>query len=647
MSRSFTTTTPIYYVNSVPHIGTALTTFASDVVSRYQKMRGMRVHYMTGTDENGIKVMEAAEKAGETPQAFVDRIAKEFEVTWRGMKIDYDDFLRTTQPRHHEAVYELFRLLKENGYVYLGKYEGWYDVSTETFYKEADLVDGKSPDGHPVQWVEEENWFFKLSAFGDQLKNHIQSNSSFIVPDVRKNEVLAFIDQGLRDVCISRTGQKWGIPIPGDQARVFYVWFEALVCYLATAGFPYEGWKDKWPADVQWMGKDILTRFHATLWPAMLMGAGLPLPKTLIGHGWILMGGQKVSKSKGNVVAPLKLAADVAEITDCGMDLAVDAVRHYMGSIMPYESDYTFTYEDFGKRYNSDLANDFGNALNRSLVMVQRFAGNVIPEGDIEPEALEAVKRSKELYEESMGRYRIDLAVDASMQLVRFLNKYIDTCAPWALAKNNDPRVKSVLKSMIFVLRAVEGLVKSVIPAASEQVALQLGMSPIQHWDEIGATDALRSGHVLGQPKPMYPRMNQDCMTAFWETGIHSQPAEKVQVAAEVLTVQENLIDFDLFKKVEMKVGRVVHAEEVPKSKKLLRLEVQIGQERRQIVSGIREAYAPADVLEKLVVVVTNLKPAKLMGIESQGMILAAVGDDGKPVLVAPSSVVPSGTSVS
>ena len=375
------------------------------------------------------------------------------------MYIEFDDFIRTTEPRHKAAVQRFFEILQEKGFIFTGTYEGWYDVSSETFFKEADLVDGKSPDGNPVRWVKEDNYFFKMSAFQDRLLAHIEANPNFILPESRKNEVLSFIKQGLRDVCISRSNPGWGIPVPGDDSQVIYVWVDALINYVAAAGWPNEGWEDYWPAEVQWMGKDILTRFHATLWPAMLMGAELPLPKVLIGHAWLMMGEEKISKSKGNIVAPLDLAAAVASRSGCSPDVAVDAVRYYMASTMPIDTDATFTHDEFDRQYNSNLANDLGNALNRSLAMSHKFVDGKVPGGLVEAGARQAIDAAKADFDKAMLTFRVDHATDAALSVVRFLNKYIDTRAPWALAKNGDAALPSVIRSMLLCLRTAEGLI--------------------------------------------------------------------------------------------------------------------------------------------------------------------------------------------
>ena len=642
MPQKYTITTPIYYVNSLPHLGTALTTFASDVTSRYEKMRGNQPYFVTGTDENAIKVMEAAEKQGKSPQQLVDEITEEFKKLWKGMKIEYHDFIRTTEPRHKEAVYKLFEILKSKNYIYLGKYEGWYDVSSETFYKEADLIDGKSPDGNPVRWVEEENWFFKLSAFEDQILSHIEKNPEFILPIARKNEVVSFIKQGLRDVCITRQNQSWGIPVPDDENRVFYVWFEALINYIASCDWPNPGWEEKWPAEVQWMGKDILTRFHATLWPAMLMGAEIPLPKTLVGHGWLLVGGEKASKSKGNVIHPFNLAKELQSWTDCEFELAIDAIRHYIGAIMPYETDFTFTYEDFERRYNSDLANDLGNALNRTLAMCHKFTEGIVADQPVDQETIDIIQKAKSSYEKAMASFRIDRATEASMSIVKFLNKYIDDKAPWALAKNKDPKLGSVLRSMLTMLRATEGLIRPIQPEAANKIAEQLKLEPLTDWSEISNPEIIPTNHQLGHPKPIYPRIDQKKKQ---ESKMTEKPKQEDKLETKEET-KEEYIGFEDFKKVKLQVGTVTEVEDIPKSKKLLKFQIDVGGERRQILGGYKGFYTPEELVGKQVIITANLKPAKLMGIESQGMILAAVGADGEPILLQTDKEVAAGSSV-
>lgn len=644
MPKPYYITTPIYYVNSVPHIGTALTTFVSDVTARYQKMLGRSVYFLTGTDENGLKVKEAAEAAGEDPQAFVDRISQEFVRIWHGMEVEYDDFIRTTEPRHVRCVQEAFRKLQASGHIYKGLYEGWYDVSSETFYKESDLVDGKSPDGNEVRRVQEENYFFKLSAFAEPLLKHIEQNPKFILPETRKNEVVSFIKQGLRDASITRDNPGWGIPVPGDESKVVYVWFDALLNYLSATGWPDTDYTKLWPIDVQWMGKDILTRFHATLWPAMLISLELELPTTLVGHAWLLIGGTKISKSKGNVVRPLDLANELAERSGCSEQVAIDAVRYYMAVAMPHESDTTYTDEDFDKRYNSDLANDLGNALNRSLAMAHKFCGGQVPDAGIEVAAMEAIATSKRDIDAAMEEFRIERAIGHAMDLVRFINRYINDRAPWDLNKNGDPALKSVIRSMLHALRATEGLIRPVMPSTADAIAAQLGVPPLTQWSQIGTEDSLAVGTQLLEPQPIFPRLE-----------IKKAPMEEKQKPAEdpkpapAAPKPEGVVEqisIEDFGKVQLKVGRVLEAEAVEGSDKLLKLQVIIGTERRQIVAGIRVNYQPLDLIGRQVIVVTNLKPAKLRGVESQGMLLAAVDENNGAILLQPEKEAPEGAKV-
>lgn len=646
MPKAFYITTPIYYVNSVPHVGTTLTTVVADICARYQRMRGEETWFLTGTDENGTKVMEAAEKVGETPQAFVNRISGEFVKVFQGMEVRYDDFIRTTEPRHFVAVQELFELLRKKDHIYLGKYEGWYDVGSETFVKETDLVDGKSPDGNEVRWVEEENWFFRLSAFGEQLLDHIEKNPGFLLPVSRKNEVLSFIKGGLRDMCITRANAGWGIPVPGDDSKVIYVWFDALINYLSATGWPNDPyWDQKWPADIHWMAKEIFTRFHATLWPAMLMGAGLPLPKTVIAHGWFTFGDDKMSKSKGNVIAPLELAKEIQDFSGCHEEVSIDVVRYSLAALLPYEGDTNYTKEEVFNRYNYDLANDLGNALNRSLAMAHKFVGGVVPNGPSDPEVVDVIADCVVAYDQSMSELRINEAVSVTWGLVRFLNKYIDTQAPWALAKADDPKLFPVLRSMLLGLRSVEGLIRPIMPSVADAIAGQLNLHSLVAWEDIGSEGSLPEETKLNDPTPIFPRIDLKAMETAKTTEPESkQEAPKPERKPKLEPPAE--IGIEDFMKVQLKVGRVLEAEPLEGSEKLLKLQVLIGAEKRQILAGVKKSYAPLDLVGRQVVVVANLKPAKLMGHESQGMILAADGPDGTAIFLTPEAEAPEGTSV-
>lgn len=642
-------TTPIYYVNGAPHIGTALTTTICDFEKRFRTLKGEKAWFLTGTDENATKVLEAAQAANPNPHEFVTEMSDRFRDEWSFLNIDLDDFIRTTEPRHKETVQHLFSVLRENGYVYPDKYEGWYDVGSESFVREADLVDGKSPDGNEVRWVSEENWFFKLSAFGDRLLEHIEANPEFLLPETRKNEVVSFIKSGLRDMCITRANQGWGIPVPGDESKVIYVWFDALINYLAATGWPNAGWDEKWPADIHWMAKEIFTRFHATLWPAMLMGAGVPLPNQVIAHGWFTFSGEKISKSKGGLITPKELVDLLVESANCAPDIAVDVVRFVLAAMLPYEGDRDFSVEEVERRYNTDLANDLGNALNRSLSMAQKFTSGIVPTAELDPEALEACERAKQEFEAAALAHRWDVAADRAISLVRFLNKYIDTKAPWALAKNQDPALSSVIYSMLFCLRTSEGLVRTFMPTAADAMARQLNLAPLVAWAEIGVLDSLPSGTVLNSPEPIFPRIDTKKKAAEEAKTKPTQeappkkedkkPVETVAPVTEEITIED-------FMKIQLRVARILEAEPLEGSDKLMKLQVMVGSERRQIVAGIRKSYSVEDLVGRQIIVVANLKPAKLRGADSQGMLLAAATDDGGSILLMPEREAPEGSKV-
>lgn len=638
-------TTPIYYVNGKPHAGHALTMLVCDIEKRYHRMLGHDTVFLTGTDENALKVLEAAQEVGEDPQAFVDRISQTFVEVARQLGIEYDIFYRTTSPQHFTAVQRLFQVLRDNGYVYLDKYEGWYDVSAETFVREAELVDGKSPDGNEVRWVSEENYFFKLSAFGDQLLAHADANPEFWLPVGRAAEVRSFIQQGLRDLCISRANPGWGVPVPGDDSKVIYVWFDALINYLAATGWPEPGWEDLWPADVHWMAKEIFTRFHATTWPAMLMAAGVPLPKTIIAHGWFTFNDAKMSKSKGNVVTVADLLTWFGEI-GCSPEMARDAVRFALARVLPYDGDANFGREEIARHFNADLANDLGNALNRTINMVQKFCGGVVPAGTVEPAVVSAARESQTKAEHYFATHELHKALDSGLEIIRFLNRYIQEKAPWTLAKNEDAGLNDVIVSMLYCLRVAEGLLRPFVPSACDALLAQLGYAESDattQWSSAADPARLNHGKSVQDPSPLFPRIDLKAMNSETPTPEPTPVAAPAPAPAETA---RPTIEFPDFAKIDLRVGRVLEAEAVENSEKLLKLQVLVGEERRQVIAGIKKSYEPDDLIGRQVILVMNLKPRKMAGLESQGMILAADGPDGKAILLTPEAEAPEGTAV-
>lgn len=629
MPKRYYLTTAIYYVNSTPHIGSAFEAVMADVIARFQRMKRGDAYFLTGTDENATKVFEAAQAAGKDPHKFVDEVAAEWRRIFDRMNLSYNDFIRTTEPRHVEIVQEVFKRLQDAGHIYKGEYEGWYDVRTETFYKESELVDGKSPDGNEVRWVKEENYFFRLSAFEDKILQHIEANPSFIQPEVRKNEVVSFIKQGLRDACITRASSSWGIPVPGDESQVIYVWFDALINYISAIGWPNGNWQEFWPADMQLIGKDILVRFHATLWPGMLLGLGLPLPKSLVGHGWIVMGAEKLSKSTGNVVAPLDLAQTLVDRNVCDTNLAIDAVRYYMMRIAPFESDSTFTFDDFDLKFNTDLVNDISNGIHRVLSMTHSFCKGVIPNGRIDEAVIAKVQRLADHFADSMERFRVDEACAKIPELANLLNQFIDSEKPWDLKKNADPRLNDVMVTLAYTLRALEGMLRPIAPTLSDRICALLNLAPTEKWEDIGRSDYVPANHPVQKPTPLLIRLEKQ-----------KKETRKMEISTnDTITIED-------FAKIEFRIARVLDAHKVEGADKLLRLELIVGDERRQVLAGIAEQYPPEDLIGRQVVLVANLAPRKLRGFESRGMILAADAEDGGAILIQPDKEAPEGASV-
>ncbi|MFQ5509408.1 MAG: methionine--tRNA ligase [Leptospirillia bacterium] len=672
MRPSFFLTTPIYYVNDVPHIGHAYTTIAADTLARYKRMSGHDVLFLTGTDEHGQKIEKAAEARGETAQQLADRLSAGFKALWTDLEITNDDFVRTTEPRHKKAVYEVFRRMQAAGDIYEDEYEGLYCVPCESFWTELQLVEGHCPDcGRDVEKVTESSYFFKLSTYGDKLLTHIEAHPEFISPKSRANEVKQFIkmDGGLRDLSISRTGVKWGIPLPDDDAHVFYVWLDALVNYLTATGFPDDGWERRWPAQAHLIGKDIL-RFHAIYWPAFLMSAGLPLPKRIISHGWWTIDGEKMSKSRGNVIDPKKVADH----------FGVDAMRYFLLREVTFGKDGNFSIEAMTTRYNADLANNLGNLLSRTVSMTHRYRDGVVPKAETADDAQVTVIRDKLAQLPAMFTKALDdpdkkgrglafeVALEALWDVLSDANAYIHETAPWELAKSgDDTTLDTVLYNALETVRICSLYLWPVMPATSEAIWKQLAIHIDPNTldlEQQAAWGGLPPGSTLSEPAALFPRKKFEDVPADLQVVVknHQLPEKKPdkktrKETANVSTESgeaatpgekpdaDDFISIHDFAKVRLQVGRVKEAEPIPKAKKLLKLQVDIGTETRQIVAGIARQYPPEEMVGKQVVVVTNLRPAQLMGVTSEGMLLAA-GDAEVLALLTPSQEVEPGTRI-
>jgi methionyl-tRNA synthetase len=618
-------TTPIYYINGLPHIGHVFTTVLSDVIARYHRMLGNDVYFLTGTDEHGQKAEKAAKEAGVSPQELADSIVPNFEKLWKQLNISNNDFIRTTEARHKQGVEEIFRRAHANGDIYLGTYEGWYCTADENFLTEGQLVDGKCPDcGRAVDRVQEESYFFRLSRYQEPLLKYYRDNPHFVVPPSRFNEVISFVEGGLRDLSISRTKVKWGIPLPVDPKHTIYVWFDALCNYVTALGFPNHPLYNRyWPADLHVIGKDIV-RFHCVYWPAFLLSAGIPLPRQALVHGWWLKESEKISKSRGNVVDPQTLIST----------FGVDPLRYFLIREAPLEGDGNYSFDTILKRVNSDLANDLGNLASRTLTMVARYSDGKIPGSTSEAPAfrgtLEEIAARVAVYSAQFSFSRLLADV---WSVVNALNRYIVEEQPWTLAKDPSKRdrLNGVLYNTSEALRLIAGLIAPVMPDSADRIWQQLGISAKASQAQIKdlTWGKLMPDTKIGDIQPVFPR-------------IEEQASESAPAAPEPEKVYASIEDFQ---KLGLKVGEIKTAEPVPKSKKLMKLMVDLGTEVRQLVAGIAEVYTAEELIGRQVIVVSNLKPTKIMGVESNGMILAA-SVDGKPILARVTGTVPNGTIV-
>jgi methionyl-tRNA synthetase len=627
MTDRFYVTTPIYYVNDEPHIGHAYTTILADVLAGYHRIFGNDVFFLTGTDEHGQKLQNAAVKNKREPLEYCDEMVMRFKKTWRKLHIQNDDFIRTTEQRHIEVVSEILQRIYDQGEIYSAEYEGWYCIHEERFWTEKDLVEGNCPDcGRPVSKITEKNYFFKMSKYQKWLIEYIENHPEFIQPDFRRNEVLGFLKRPLGDLCISRPKARlsWGIELPFDKHYVCYVWFDALINYISAIGYlsddeKFQAW---WPA-LHLIGKDILTT-HAVYWPCMLKAMGIPQPRTIFAHGWWLIGETKMSKSLGNVVKPLQLANKYG----------VDAFRYFLMREMTLGQDSTYTEESFISRYNSDLANDLGNLLSRTLKMIQSFNDGLIPaplddnsDKELSSHAGEVINTTRKKIE----TFKLNQAVEDILELVRATNRYIEKNKPWALAKEGQKeKLGDVLYNAAETLRLVSTMLSPIMPEKCKSIQKQLGLQD----DTIGdpTWGLLKPGITIIPGEGLFPRVQQPQTGAADETGKADLP--------------EGVIGFEEFGKVRLQTAKVLEAEKVPKADKLLKLQIDLGSEKRQIVAGIAEYYAPEDMIGKNLVIVSNLKPAKIRGVESNGMLLAAKSGK-KLVLITTDVDTPPGADIS
>ena len=624
-NKSFYITTPIYYPSAKLHIGHAYCTTIADAMARFKRMAGYDVFFLTGSDEHGQKIQQAAEKEGVTPIEYVDKIVAGFQALWKRLHISNDDFLRTSEPRHHRVVQEFFRRAKAKGDVYKGEYTGLYCTPCESYWTELQLDEnGCCPDCHrPVEKVSEEAYFFKLSNYADRLLKHIEENPDFIRPTSRRNEMISFIKQGLDDLCISRTSFDWGIPVPDDEKHVIYVWFDALTNYVTAAGFfdDPEKFKKFWPADVHLVGKEI-GRFHSIIWPAILMSLDLPLPKQIYGHGWLIVDGDKMSKSKGNVVDP-NLLID---------EFGADAIRYFLLREIALGQDGNFSRDALIGRINADLANDLGNLLHRTLNMIGKFQDGVIEAATTKSATDEAlIADAAELvaaYEAGMENMEISPVMKKLWAFIGRANKYIDETAPWALAKDpaKKPELSTVMYNLAESLRVISLLISPFMPETAPKIWAQLGMKG-DIWavrlDDVKTWGGVSAGQHIGQAEPIFPRIEVEKE----EKGASGAKQEKQKAAPKQekkAETADGVVTIDEFKKIELRVAEVTAAERVPKTDKLMKLTLTLGDETREVVSGIADVYTAEELVGKHVVLVANLKPAKLRGIVSHGMVLAA-----------------------
>ncbi len=651
MAEKFYITTPIYYPSGKWHIGTCYTTIVCDAIARFKRMQGVDVFYLTGTDEHGQKIQKVAQAAGVDVKEYIDKIVGELKDLWKLLDISYDKFIRTTDEYHEKAVQKIFNKLYEQGDIYKSEYEGWYCTPCEAFWTKSQLVDGKCPDcGRPVELMKEESYFFKMSKYQDRIIKLIEENPDFLQPVSRQNEMLNnFLRPGLQDLCVSRTSFDWGIKVPFDPKHVIYVWLDALTNYITALGYGSDDTTlfDKyWPADIHMMGKEII-RFHSIIWPAILMALNIPLPKKVYGHGWLKFGTDKMSKSKGNVVDPFILCDRYG----------VDALRYYMLREVQFGQDGSYTNESFIKRINSDLTNELGNLVSRVTAMVTQYFGGQIPAPNLE-EPID--KELKELCQGLYGKLCKDIdelavpqALEHIWEVIQRANKYIDETTPWILAKSEDGKVRlaTVMYNLCEAIRYVATTLRPFLTKTPDKIFAKLGIEDeaLKSFDSLTTFGATEVGTTVDKGEALFVRYDLNKELAYMDGIIEEQmkqaKAKEEKQVENVVTIQE--IGIEEFEKVQLKVGTIVECEKVPKADKLLCSKVDLGEgSPRTIVSGIAKYYNPEEMVGKQVVVVTNLKPVKLRGIESQGMVLCASDDEGNLTLISPATKMKSGSEI-